>query len=194
MCRYSGRARGRAPPGHRWPTDHGHGAVVGAEDLLRAHVPENGGVGVDAEAATSVGRQGDRVAIAVLEGVGAVAIVEERGVEAGAGLRAGLDPEVAESVASVELGLGGGGQQGAEGHACAQRQRLLHVPHAVVSLSVCAWSRLTSPACRGQACRARRADFSACSTRTPQSSWSSVRRPRCVGQSPGLLPWDRERG
>ncbi len=88
------------------PRKHDEDAVVRAEDLGLADVPQQRSEGADIDTAGGVGKQTDGVAVGILDGVGVVADIEEHGVEAGRGLRTGLDPVVAEGVTPIELSLG----------------------------------------------------------------------------------------
>ena len=79
--------------------------------------------------------QAGRVSVGVLDGVGVVVKIEERGVEAGLRLRSGLHAEIAQAVTPVQLSLGGHGQQQRQGagHRAEQYQsshcRLLNLPN-----------------------------------------------------------------
>ena len=82
-----------------------HRAVVGPQDLGLADVPEQRSGGGDRYAARRAGSGADRLAVGVL-GVGVVAKIEERGVEARPGLGRGLHSEIAQGVTSIQLSLG----------------------------------------------------------------------------------------
>ena len=89
------------------PGQHQQRAVVRAQELGLAHIPEDRSRSWDRDAPGSTLRGADRLAVRVLDGVGVVAKIEERGVEAGLRLRPGLHAEVTKTVTAIQLRVGG---------------------------------------------------------------------------------------
>ena len=107
---------------------HHHRSVVRAEHLGLAHVPHHRRDGRDREAAWSWRRlwEPDGLSVRVLDGVGVVAKVEQRGVEARRRLGSGLHAEVTERVVSVQLSLGRHGEEQRQPAGLGEHQQSSH--------------------------------------------------------------------
>ena len=140
---------------------HHHGSVVRAEQLGLAHVPHHRRHGPDREAGWRRLRKPDDVSVRILDGVGVVAKVEQRGVEAGLRLRSGLHAEITKGVASVQLSLGRHGQEERQraGHCCRYHSShgCLLVQHGLRIISRPARDRPASSSCRTTPAAASRA-------------------------------------
>ena len=106
---------------------HHHRAVVGPQNLGLAHIPRQRSHGRDRDAAWSTRREADGVAVRILDGVGVVAQIEERGIEPGLRLRSGLHAEITEGMTSVQLRLSRDGEKQRQPERSGQQRQSFHL-------------------------------------------------------------------